>query len=468
MDVANQAFKPIAPHSHIYQDNQEHEGILRAWMGTVTHYFGSWERIFKNVMDPRNAELITYPLAGLLFTGVLMFLCRLGARREINHKLRENGPSEAKFKALFGTEELPHGDTLNYAFKQLEVTELQEVLCRLVETLLRKKVLYRWRLLGRYYLVAIDGTGMLTFKERHCEYCLTKKLNNGETLYYHPVLEAKLVTANGFAFSLMTEFIENSDPNASKQDCELKAFYRLAARLKARFPRLWLCLLLDGLFAGGPTFEICAQNGWKYLIVLRDDDLPSVNEEFEALMPLAPENNKQVVRGVQKEIRQTYRWMEAIDYVDSQQRSHELSVLECMETKPDGNGGSTTTKFKWLTNFQVTRDNVTTLANDGGRLRWKIENEGFNVQKNGGFNLEHAYSQDETAGKVFYFLLQIAYLIFQLLEKGSLFRRAFPAGVGSLKNIAFRLLEAWRNLRLSTQGFHSLYGGKYQIRFDTS
>jgi len=39
------------------------------------------------------------------------------------------------------------------------------------------------------------------------------------------------------------------------------------------------------------------------------------------------------------------------------------------------------------------------------RLRWKIENEGFNVQKNlGGFNLEHPYSQDPNASKVFYLL----------------------------------------------------------------
>ena len=27
----------------------------------------------------------------------------------------------------------------------------------------------------------------------------------------------------------------------------------------------------------------------------------------------------------------------------------------------------------------------------GGRLRWKTENAGFNVQKNGGYNMEHAY-----------------------------------------------------------------------------
>jgi hypothetical protein len=49
-----------------------------------------------------------------------------------------------------------------------------------------------------------------------------------------------------------------------------------------------------------------------------------------------------------------------------------------------------------------------------------------------------------------------------------LFCKAFPQGVGSLKNIAFRLLEAWRNLRLSPIDFCSLYNGRYQIRFDTS
>ena len=45
-------------------------------------------------------------------------------------------------------------------------------------------------------------------------------------------------------------------------------------------------------------------------------------------------------------------------------------------------------------------------------------------------------------------MLHIAHLIFQLLEAGHLFRTAFPAGVGSARNLAHRLLEAWRNLRL--------------------
>jgi hypothetical protein len=54
------------------------------------------------------------------------------------------------------------------------------------------------------------------------------------------------------------------------------------------------------------------------------------------------------------------------------------------------------------------------------------------------------------------------------MEKGSLLRQTFPNGLGSHKKIAFRLLEAWRNLRLSSKGFHNLYRGRYHIRLDSS
>ena len=101
----------------------------------------------------------------------------------------------------------------------------------------------------------------------------------------------------------------------------------------------------------------------------------------------------------------------------------------------------------------------------GGRLRWKIENEGFNVQKNGGYGLEHAYTRNATASKVFYYLLQVAHLIAQLIERGSLFHKAFPSGVGSAKNIALRLLEAWRIFRLSDQQLHHMLSVRVQIRF---
>lgn len=438
--------------------------LIRCLLVTVQHFFNGFKRLFENVYDPRHPAFITYPLPALLTVGVLMFLLRLGARRQINLMLRQNGPSSAKFEALFRVESCPHGDTLNATYSRLTVAQIQAVVTGSVETLIRRKVLYRYRLRGRYFLVAIDGTGVLTFPERHCPHCLTMT-HNGHTTYYHPILEAKLITRDGFVFSLLTEFIENPGQYPDKQDCELKAFYRLADRLKRRFPRLPLCLLLDGLFAGGPTFSICEKYGWKYLIVLQESDLPFVQEQFNGLLNAFPENHLRFRPSHQYKTAQAFDWVNDIEYIDSDDNAHSVSVIRCLETKPDAKGDLKTTRFKWITNFTVKIINVIELSNQGGRLRWKIENEGFNVQKNGGYALEHAYTHNAVSAKVFYLLLQLAHTLAQLIERGSLFRQAFPTGVGSAKNLAWRLLEAWRNARLSAQQIDLMLSASVQIRF---
>lgn len=445
---------------------EEQLKLLEAEEGTVKHFFGGWGKIFGKVSDPRAENLLTYPLSSLLFSGTLMYLLRLGSRRQINFEFRDNENVEEKFGSLWDIDEVPHGDTLNYAFKNIAVDEIQEVVCQLVDALIRKKVLDRWRLFGKYFRIAVDGTGELTFSERHCENCLTRKFKSGKVLYYHPVLEAKLVTPNGFAFSLMTEFIENPEDLAEgdKQDCEFKAFKRLAKRLKKRFPRLPICLLLDGLFANGPSMTICEKNRWKYIIVLKDGDLKNLHRSFEVAWGAHKENRKTILIGENSEITQEYRWENKIRYEDSKKQVHYPNYTECVEEKANG----TKTKHVWITNIKTTFNNVDVLSNNGGRLRWKIENEGFNVQKNGGYNLEHAYSRDPNARKVFYLLLQIAHLIFQLIEKGSLFRKAFPKGMGSQRNLAKRILEAWRNLKISPSDFRDLGEKRFQIRFDTS
>ena len=71
----------------------------------------------------------------------------------------------------------------------------------------------------------------------------------------------------------------------------------------------------------------------------------------------------------------------------------------------------------YMTDLPISDKNIeATIA--VGRKRWKIENEGFNIQKNGTFDIGHLYSKNSTAIKVHYLMIQIAHIIRQLLEKG--------------------------------------------------
>jgi len=453
---------------------EEHKEIIKPFLKTFKHFFGDIDKRLGNLPDarkPRGAQKVDYSVGSLMFTGLLMFACRLGARRQVRLKLNTVFLVET-YKSLFNNNShaIPHGDTMNNVFCELPVEAVQEIVSGMTETLIDKKVLYPHRLFDRYYTVAVDATGHLVYDYPHCQHCLTKK-HGDKTRYYHNVLEAKIITSDGFVFSLMSEFIENPDDDPTKteaqrkQDCETKAFYRLAERIHKRFPKLPILLTMDGLYAIGPVFEICERYNWKYMICLSDDQLSTVNVEFEALCEANPENRLRWHRGKNDEIRQDFRWANKIDYVDSKKCEHSLSVLQCEDTRIDDSSEEKTTKFKWVSNVFVKHNNVVEQANLGGRLRWKIENESFNTQKTGGYNLEHAYTNDENGIKIYYLVLQLAHMLAQLFEKGSLLRKAFPRGFGSAKNLASRLLEALRNASLSDQEYSQLCDQRIQIRF---
>ena len=120
-----------------------------------------------------------------------------------------------------------------------------------------------------------------------------------------------------------------------------------------------------------------------------------------------------------------------------------FDVLQCSESKTNSKGERENTRFVWATNFLVSSSNCEKTTK-GGRLRWKIENEGSGIQKNRGFNLEHPYSQGETSMKNLYLLLQIAYIISQLMEKGSLLKHKIQKVFGSVTMLFEQLLEDLR------------------------
>jgi hypothetical protein len=427
---------------------------------TVNHFFPDLFDWLGEVRDKRDQDSITYGRRFMTWMGLMLFLLKLGSRRRLRFEL-DTPEALANLNALSREEQeaMAHSDSLNYFLGGVPAASLPLLRRKMVQRLLRMKALDNGRLMG-HFLVVVDATGQLRFNQRHCANCLEQK-HGDKTLYFHNVLEAKLVTPDGLAISLESVFIENADPYATKQDCELKAFARLAEQLKSNYPQLSLCLCLDGLYANGTAMDICHKNHWKYIIVFKEGSLPALWQEYQSLVPLCPRNRK--THTTDAGVRQAFAWVQQLEHIDDQKRRHRVNAFQCQEKQVEE-----THFFAWLTNWSVDGDNVLALGNRGGRCRWKIENEGFNLQKNGGFNLEHAYSTGLLQIKNFYVLLQIAHLILQLVERGNLLTRDAKKLFGSLANLARRLAESIRNILIRTDATDQAQVAKLQIRINTS
>ena len=265
----------------------------------------------------------------------------------------------------------------------------------MVKKLLDRKLFRRYRYDDKYYLVAIDATGVVSFDHKHCDQCLHKTSKKGKTTYFHQVAEARLVTANGFSISLATEWIDNSlqDDEYDKQDCERKAFQRLSDKLKAAFPRLHLIILADGLYPYKGFFDTCKRYHWAFCITFKDGNLPSVWTKIRQQMPLS--KTDALVRTTHMEGKTTiireHVWVNNLSY-----QGHTIHWIACHEHKitpvklSDGESNATTkrTSFVHITNLPISHQTAAALSQTG-RLRWKIENEGFNALKTGGYAMTH-------------------------------------------------------------------------------
>ena len=110
-----------------------------------------------------------------------------------------------------------------------------------------------------------------------------------------------------------------------------------------------------------------------------------------------------------------------------------------------------------MTDLSITNKNIEETIYIG-RKRWKIENERFNIQNNGTFNIGHLYSKDSTAIKVHYLMIQIAHIIRQLLENG----------IKEIKELKLKLKEISQLLKKQLISITSnlIVHKKVQLRFD--
>lgn len=225
----------------------------------------------------------------------------------------------------------------------------------------------------------------------------------------------------------------------------------------------------DGIYANGPVMEICRRHRWKFCISLKDN-LPTLKKEAVKRM----ERQTGITHCLKPGVSQNIRWTENHRHQDF--RCHVISCIETDDNQEEPRENLKTTHYLWVTDLQPSRDPVC-LVNEVGRQRWKIENQGFNTHKNGGYNIEHGYGVTGHDWENYYLLVQIVHAIMQMavctdaIYKIPSRRHQKPQGrpppllsiFKSMKNFVKRLAEAFRYCAPTWTQVSTL--GQLQLRY---
>ena len=383
------------------RDLVKDKNLLKELMKIINKYLPQLTKLFSELTDKRNKSYITYNMKTIIMTRLLALICGITTMTEINNTDKFN--TEETIKNLSSIcnqtlKEIPDWQTIQDVIEELNIEEIENIRKYIVKALIRSKMFDKYRYNGAFQLL-VDATGISSHDYNLNGNCIIKKhKSTNTTKYYKQVLEAKIVVGN-IVISLDTEWIENTDmlTEKKKQDCEVNAFKRMAVRIKKNYPKLKFIITGDALYATTPMINICKENKWNYIFNFKKDRLKQVYEDFQDNVNYKNETNKE-----------NYQLSRGIRF-----KGNTFNALSYQEMQNDK-----LITFNYITNLTVNNYNIEEIINMG-RRRWKIENEGFNEQKNGTYRISHLCSRNENAIKIHYYFIQIAHILRQLLEFGS-------------------------------------------------
>lgn len=404
-----------SPWASVPEEQADRQAAAEAHLQVLRSQLAPLLAKLARIPDPRRPGSIRHKLVVLLAYGVLLFVCQYVSRREGNRELSRPALWEALRTVFPELDTIPHADTLERLLRRIPPESIEAALRARIRSLLRHGKLQAW-LAHKRYVIALDGTQKLIRRQRWADEALRWRPAGGDICYTAYVLEAVLVGPQGLTLPVAAEFCANPPGGtglASKQDCEQKAFTRLAARVKESFPRLPILLVMDGLYPNGPVMALCRRYHWDYMIALPDDCLTSVWHEAEALHRLTPKDSVTRSWGDRQ---QHFWWANDIDYRygPGERLRLTLHVVVCEETWTErlANGQSVTrhARFAWVSAVPLTAGNVHERCNRAARHRWDIE-EHILAEKHHGYHASHAFSWHWNAMRAWHYMMQIARLL---------------------------------------------------------
>lgn len=398
----------------------EQARIIRARLPTLL-------KRFSEIEDPRQPKKPKHKLAVILLYGILTFVFQCTSRREANRTLTRAMFVKNLYLLFPDLDSIPHHDTVNRLLCDIDVNKIEAALIDVVRDFIRDKKFARY-LISKCYPIAVDGSQKLVRDTQWCTETLQREIKKGDDTanqHYVYVLEANLAFRNGMTIPLMSEFLSYPDGSVenAKQDCEQKAFHRLAERLKKEFSHLPIMILLDGLYPNGPIMALIRKMNWDFMIVLQDKSLPSVWQEVEGLRKLQTGND--LFRQWNKR-QQHFWWVNGIDYTygENNRLHQKVHVVICEESWLDIDSETAkeiprTSRHAWISSRSLNAGNVHERCNLGARHRWSGTESSFLVEKHQGYQYEHLFSYDWEAMKGYHYLMRLGHMFNVLAQHAS-------------------------------------------------
>ncbi len=389
---------------------------------------------FESLPEHRQEGKIKHSLHDIFMSGFAMMHFQDPALLQFQRNLEE-ALRRSNLRSIFHVQSIPKDSQMRDVIDEVDSEGMGTVFDEFFGALQRGKHLERYRFLGDHYLVSIDGSGYFGSENICCPGCLRKESKRGKVRYEHQIVQAAMMHPDiKQVMPLTPEAIRNTD-GADKQDCETKAGKRLLKKIRKSHPKLRVIIVGDGLYSKQPFIEEVKAGGMSYILAAKPEDHKILKEWVNEQRQL-----KEVSRIQVKDMKgrlHVYEWINEVP-LNGNKETVMTNYFEYWLIDK----GKTTYHNSWVTDINVSEDNVRELVR-GGRCRWKIENEAFNTLKNQGYHIEHNFGHGKKNLSMNFFLLNLlAFFVHQILELTDLLYQECRRVFGSKRNL-------WDHLRVS-------------------
>ena len=217
---------------------------------------------------------------------------------------------------------------------------------------------------------------------------------------------------------------------------------RLLKKIKKAYPRLPICIQGDALYAAENFMNLCKETyHWEYIFTQKETRQKSLDESYEWIKK---GEGTEKITGLCQE-KGTGWYANHVEEVAG--KTEVMNVFEYQYETKDKHEKIQIIRFRWISSLEITKRNLEEMIL-AARGRWKIENEGFNNQKNGLYRIEHLNSYNSNAMKNHYLLTQIADILMQLYIAWNPYIKELKQ---SIKNTSSWLLESFRRQTVTSE-----------------